>query len=104
MNIDDFQKHAVDTASITQKGTPALSHRGFGIAGEAGHIAQIIKKIIRDKDGSATTEDTELLKKRLGDVLYYTALLAEYFDLSLSDIAEQNMRQSTDFKASRNSQ
>lgn len=98
MDINDFQKHAVGTVAIGQKDVAALAHRGFGVAGEAGLVAQIIKKIIRDKDGQPTAEDTELMKKRLGDVLYYTAVLAEYFELSLADIAEQNMRQSTDFK------
>jgi NTP pyrophosphatase (non-canonical NTP hydrolase) len=101
MDMNEFQKHAVSAVAITQKGIPALAHRGFGLAGEAGLVAQVIKKVIRDKDGTATPEDVELIKKRLGDVLYYAAVLADYFELSLSDIAKQNMRQSTDFKASR---
>ncbi len=59
MDINDFQKHAVGTLAITQKGLPALAHRGFGIAGEAGQVAEVIKKIIRDKDGQAAPEDIE---------------------------------------------
>ncbi len=101
MDMNDFQKHAVGTVAVTPKGIPALSHRGFGLTAEAGLVAQIIKKIIRDKEGVETPEDIELIKKRLGDVLYYTAVLADYFELSLSDVAEQNMHQSSEFKASR---
>lgn len=101
MDINDFQKHAVGTLALTQKDLAALSHRGFGLAGEAGHVADLIKKIIRDKEGAESPEDIELLKKHLGDVLYYAAVLAEYYGLSLSDIAAQNMRQSTDFKQNR---
>lgn len=103
MDINDFQKHAVGTLALTQKDLAALSHRGFGLAGEAGHVADLIKKIIRDKEGTADPEDIELLKKRLGDVLYYAAVLAEYYDLPLSEIAAQNMRQSTAFKHNRES-
>lgn len=103
MNIDDFQKHALGTVAISQKDIVALSHRGFGLAGEAGNVSEILKIIIRDKAGVADDQDLKQIKKRLGDVLYYTAVLAEYFDLSLSEIAEQNMAQSTKFKTSRKS-
>jgi hypothetical protein len=34
-------------------------------------------------------------------VLYYTAVLAEYFGLSMSQVAKQNMYESTAFKNSR---
>lgn len=102
MNIDDYQAEAVDTLAITDKSINALSHRGFGLTGEAGHVADIIKKIIRDKNGTPDPEDIAAIQKRLGDVMYYTATLAEYFDLTLSDIAEQNVTQSKDFKKSRN--
>lgn len=101
MDINDYQKQARDSVVIDDKSISALSHRGFGLAGEAGHVADIIKLIIRDQDGVATPEDIALLKKRLGDVMYYTAVLAEYFDLPLADIAQQNLDQSADFKTAR---
>lgn len=99
--MDEFQQESVDTLAITQKDLEALAHRGFGLAGEAGQTADIIKKIIRDKKGFATDQDIEAIKKRLGDVMYYTAVLAEYYDLKLSDIAKQNVQQSIDFKNNR---
>lgn len=101
MNIDDFQKHAVTTAAITEKGVRALAHRTLGLTGEAGILANQLKKVIRDKDGMAETADIEEAKKRLGDVLYYTAILADYFELSLSEVAEQNIARSTAFKEQR---
>ena len=101
MNIDDFQKHALASVAITQKGVPALAHRTLGLTGEAGILANQIKKLIRDKNGQPETTDIEVITKRLGDVLYYTAVLAAYFDLSLSEVAKQNMKQSTDFKNDR---
>lgn len=101
MNIDDFQKHALTTVAITQKGVPALAHRTLGLTGEAGILANQLKKVIRDKDGTPDTTDTEEVKKRLGDVLYYTSVLADYFGLTLSEIAEQNMQQSAKFQKDR---
>lgn len=101
MNIDNYQKHALSTVAITQKGIPALAHRTLGLTGEAGILANNLKKVIRDKDGTPDESDVLEAKKRLGDVLYYTATLADYFGLTLSEVAEQNMRQSTTFRQNR---
>ncbi len=101
MNIDDFQQHALKSIAITQKGPVALAHRTLGLTGEAGIVANQLKKVIRDKGGVPDEADTEAVKKRLGDVLYYTAALADYFGLSLSEVARQNMEQSTTFGQSR---
>lgn len=98
MDITKFQKHAVGTLKIKDKDISALSHRGFGLMGEAGHTAQIIKRIIRDQEGVASEKDISEIKKRLGDVMYYTAVLADYYNLDLTSIAEDNMAQSTDFE------
>lgn len=103
MNIDDFQQHALKSIAITQKGTAALAHRTLGLTGEAGILANQLKKVVRDKDGQADIKDIEVTKKRLGDVLYYTAALADYFNLSLSEIAEANMQRSSNFADNRDS-
>ena len=101
MDINEFQNHALQSVAITQKGVPALAHRVLGLTGEAGILANQIKKVIRDKDGLPDAADIAEAKKRLGDVLYYTAVLAEYFDLTMAEVAEQNMQQSAAFKNSR---
>ncbi len=101
MDINDYQKQAVDTVAITEKNINALAHRGFGLTGEAGRVAEILKKIIRDKDGTPDPQDIEQIRKRLGDVLYYTAALADFFNLELEEIAEQNVAQSNEFKKNR---
>ncbi len=101
MDIDNFQKHALTSVAITQKGIPALAHRTLGLTGEAGILANHLKKVIRDKDGVPDDIDIQEARKRLGDVLYYTAVLADYFGLTLSEVAGENMRQSTAFKDNR---
>jgi NTP pyrophosphatase (non-canonical NTP hydrolase) len=101
MDINEFQNHALKSVAITQKGVPALAHRMLGLTGEAGILGNQIKKVIRDKNGQPDDTDIAEAKKRLGDVLYYSAVLAEYFDLTLAEIAEQNMQQSTAFRNSK---
>lgn len=101
MDMNEFQNHALESVAITQKGISALAHRMLGLTGEAGILGNQVKKVIRDKNGLPDSADVKEAKKRLGDVLYYAAVLAEYFGLSMSEVAEQNMRQSTAFKNSR---
>jgi NTP pyrophosphatase (non-canonical NTP hydrolase) len=101
MDIDEFQEQALKTVAITQKGVPALAHRTLGLTGEAGILANKVKKVIRDKEGQVSKDDVQAVKKGLGDVLYYAATLADYFNLSLSEIARQNLVQSADFKRKR---
>lgn len=100
--MDDFQKQVLRSVAITDKTVAALAHRTLGLTGEAGIISNAMKKVIRDNNGQLTDEDKALLKERLGDVMYYTAVLAEYADLSLEDVAEQQLQKSARFKASRN--
>lgn len=101
MNIDDFQTQALKSIAITEKGPAALAHRSLGLNGEAGILANQLKKVIRDKNSMPDNEDTEVVKKRLGDVLYYTAALADYFGLTLSEVAQQNIEQSKIFMQNR---
>lgn len=100
MDIDDFQRYALRSVALPKGDIAALSHRSLGITGEAGILANQVKRIIRDKKGNADKQDIAIIKERLGDILYYSAVMAEYFDLKLSDIAEANMKKSDAFRAS----
>jgi len=101
MDIDDFQRYALRSAALPKGNVSALSHRALGVTGEAGIIANQVKRIIRDRQGEANEQDIAIMKERLGDILYYVSLTAEYFDLTLSDVAKSNMQKSDAFRASR---
>jgi NTP pyrophosphatase (non-canonical NTP hydrolase) len=58
----------------------------LGIAGEAGEVAEIMKKYIRD--GNLNLTD---LKKELGDVVAYVAVLGSMFAISLEEILIGNI-------------
>ena len=64
----------------------------LGICGEAGEIAEKMKKIVRDKNGIISEEDKVLMAKELGDVLWYLARFAQSLDMTIEDIALMNMK------------
>lgn len=59
----------------------------IGLAGEAGEVADLVKKGIFHQHGL----DREKVKKELGDVLWYVAALCSKLDLSLSEVMEANV-------------
>lgn len=63
----------------------------LGLAGEAGELANKIKKVMRDKAGTITPEVNETLKGELGDVMWYIAALATEMKWDLSQVAQANL-------------
>ena len=63
----------------------------LGLSGEAGEVAEKIKKILRDKNGAVDDTDREEIKKELGDVLWYLTQLATELEISLEDVAAGNL-------------
>lgn len=68
----------------------------MGLVGETGEIAEKAKKIVRDRDSDFSQWDVADLKKELGDTLWYIAVLADYFDISLDEVAELNIAKLAD--------
>ncbi len=90
MTLDDYQQLAKRTASPKDK-KDELFHLLLGLNGEVGEISEKAKKIIRDHDSDFSTFDRDDLQKELGDVLWYIAIVADYFDLSLEKIGQKNI-------------
>ncbi len=101
MNLNDYQSSALKSVAITEKGIAALSHRTLGLAGESGIVANQMKKVIRDRGGIPNHDDRIVAMEKIGDVLYYVAVLSEYFDLSLEEVAAANLEKSQAFSALR---
>jgi NTP pyrophosphatase (non-canonical NTP hydrolase) len=58
----------------------------MGLVGEAGEVADKLKKVIRDNDGVLTDPVREAAALELGDVMWYAAVLAHELDFSLDEI------------------
>lgn len=92
MNSNDYQLlasrtliAAPDRAYSTEE--IMLVWNAIGLAGEAGEVADHIKKGVFHDHGV----DKEKLVKELGDVLWYVAALATKIDVPLGEIMERNI-------------
>ncbi|MGI6341259.1 MAG: nucleoside triphosphate pyrophosphohydrolase family protein [Minisyncoccales bacterium] len=90
MNFNEYQQKARQTAIYPNKDNNFI-YPTLGLVGEAGEVAEKIKKVIRDNNGIITQEKKEEIKKELGDVLWYIANLAYELNIDLEDIAEGNI-------------
>ncbi|MET9018938.1 nucleoside triphosphate pyrophosphohydrolase family protein [Actinopolymorpha sp. NPDC004070] len=90
MDLDEYQCGALRTAASRDKKNELL-HLVLGLVGESGEIAEKFKKWVRDQDSDESRIDRASVAKELGDVLWYVAVLADYLDLSLDDIASGNL-------------
>ena len=91
MNFTVYQKRARKTAVYPNLGNNFV-YPTLGLTGEAGEVAEKIKKAIRDKNGLIDKNTRRELKKELGDVLWYLANLATEVGLSLEEIARTNLK------------
>jgi NTP pyrophosphatase (non-canonical NTP hydrolase) len=90
MECDDYQRAAMRT-SRPKDAPNEFMHLVLGLVGEAGEIAEKVKKLVRDKDADLEQLDRDDMAAELGDVLWYTAVLANFLDLSLEDVAQRNI-------------
>ncbi len=91
MNFNEYQSEARKTAVYPNIGNN-FYYPTLGLAGESGEVVGKISKIMRDDNGTVTDESKLKLEKELGDVLWYVAQLATELNLSLDEIATNNIR------------
>jgi len=84
MEFNEYQKKAITTAIYPIE--YEIIYPALGLAGEAGEVAEKIKKYIRDGE-----LDKDSVAKELGDVLWYIANLASDLDIDLDVIAHNNI-------------
>lgn len=95
MDCDDYQRAAMRTAR--EADAPGeFMHLVLGLVGEAGEIAEKVKKLVRDQDGVVARLDRDDMAAELGDVLWYSAVLANFLGLSLNDVAGRNIEKLAD--------
>ena len=96
MTLNEYQNHALETSKYPEEYKvifPAL-----GMNGEAGEVAEKVKKVIRDivivrdSNGSILVPENvrESLAKEIGDVLWYVAIMAFDLGYPLEEIAKMN--------------
>ena len=89
MTLNEYQRKARSTAIYAAN--CAILYPALGMVGEAGEVANKVKKILRDNKF-----DRDDIAKELGDVLWYLAILAKDLGFNLSDIAYDNLKKLED--------
>lgn len=94
IDFDEYQKRANETAIYPEAGTgsvAAVSYVTHGLTGEAGEIANKVKKILRDAKGRLTLENRMALQKEVGDVLWYVNALCRELGMTMKEVAILNI-------------
>lgn len=81
------------------KGSPipdaGLAYYTLAFTGEAGEVANEVKKVFRDDGGIVTPERHAALVKELGDCLWYMSRVAKLIGSSLNDVQRTNIEKLT---------
>jgi len=101
MTLDGYQDRASDFAIYHG----ALLYPALGLAGEAGEVAEKVKKLWRDDEIVWTADDlieqlphekAKAIAHELGDVMWYVANIANDIGYSLEEIADMNITKLSD--------
>ena len=96
MNFNEYQDLATRTAKFSDFSdngvdVKGLAYCGLGLNGEAGEVAELVKKLIRDDKGDLSEERRQKIKAELGDVLWYLSQTARLSGFTLDEIAQHNI-------------
>ena len=89
LDFNDYQKIAKTTAIYPEQ--YKITYPALGLVGEAGEVANKVKKLIRDGPDKRPDTWREDIASEIGDVLWYCAALADDLNLTLGMIASQNL-------------
>ena len=84
MDLNEYQKFTRTTAFYPE--AVGFVYCSLGLAGEAGEVANNVKKEIRDG-----VDKSLEIRDELGDVLWYVARLADEYGFDLAEVAQYNI-------------
>jgi len=90
VDLHTYQRRSRATARYPGAGSNPI-YPTLGLCGEAGEVADKVKKVIRDRGGDFSPEVRQALELELGDVLWYVAQLATELGLELEQVARTNL-------------
>ncbi len=90
MEFNHYQRESRKTALYPDVGSNKI-YPTLGLVGEAGEVADKVKKILRDKKGLFDKDSKDAIKLELGDVLWYVSQLSSELGYELDEIANANL-------------
>lgn len=85
MTLNEFQRAALETAIYPEESR--VIYPALGLAGEAGEVANKVKKVLRDRGGVFDYAAIEDIAKEVFDALWYAAALADDLGWTLDELA-----------------
>lgn len=95
MEFKEYQSEAAKTAKYPDRGN-SLIYPTLGLVGEAGEVAEKVKRVLRDDGGVVSKERLEEIVLELGDVLWYVSAICDELNLELNEIAQINLNKLQD--------
>ena len=90
MTLNEYQVRALSTAIFPRDNE--IPYLALALCGEAGEVADKVKKVIRDKAENFNDQQTRYeIAMEVGDCLWYLANLANSLGLTLHEIALMNI-------------
>jgi NTP pyrophosphatase (non-canonical NTP hydrolase) len=89
LTFNGYQAAARSTAIYPKE--IGLAYTALGFAGEAGEVADKIKKVYRDCGGVLDNTARAVITKEVGDVLWYAANLLDELGVTMEDCALGNL-------------
>jgi len=93
-DFNSYQRSATKTAIYPPE--HKILYPALGLAGEAGEVANKVKKVMRDGVENQPDNWREHIASEIGDVLWYCAALATDLNVSLGMIASLNEKKLQD--------
>ena len=90
MEFLEYQTESRRTAIYPDAGNN-MAYPVLGLCGEAGEVAEKVKKVMRDKGGYFDHESRAAIKKELGDVLWYVAQIVSELNFDMNEVAQSNL-------------
>jgi len=90
MDLNQYQRQARSTALYPDLGNNPI-YPALGLCGEAGEVADKVKKVLRDEAGVFSDERRQAIALELGDVLWYVSQLADELGYNLESVAQANL-------------
>lgn len=87
LTANEYQRQALRSALLDRPLDQQLLNAALGLAGEAGEITDLVKKVFFH----GHDQDDAKLKEELGDLLWYVALACHSLNCQMSELMQGNI-------------
>ena len=89
--FDEYSEILPNDVTFSDSMALELLYFSNAINGEAGELAEKVKKLHRDLGGKVTADVCDGIEKELGDILAYITMCSDVLGISLAHIARANI-------------